>query len=131
MIISKTPLRISFSGGGSDLESFYSLNDGAVLSTSINKYIYVSVNKKFDEKIRLSYSKNEEVSSISNLKHSLVREALDFLKIHKGIEITSIADIQTEGSSLGSSSTFTVGILNALASNKNKKLKKDKLAKTA
>mgnify|MGYP001281848971 FL=1 len=131
MIISKTPLRISFSGGGSDLENFYSFNGGAVLSSSINKYIYVSVNKKFDEKIRLSYSKNEEVSSIANLKHPLVRETLDFLKIYKGIEITSTADIPSEGSGLGSSSSFTVGLLNTLSSFKKKNLSAAKLAKAA
>lgn len=114
MIISKTPLRMSFVGGGSDLPVFYRKFGGAVVSTAIDKFVYVTVNKKFDDRIRLSYSKTEEVSSVNRIKHPLVREALKMLGIPGGVEITSIADIPAKGTGLGSSSSFTVGILNAL-----------------
>jgi D-glycero-alpha-D-manno-heptose-7-phosphate kinase len=114
MIISKTPLRISFVGGGSDFPVFYREFGGAVLSASINKYIYVNVNKKFDEGIRVAYSENEEVGAINQIKHPIVRETLKYLGISGGIEITTIADVPSNGTGLGSSSTFTVGLLNAL-----------------
>jgi D-glycero-alpha-D-manno-heptose-7-phosphate kinase len=114
MIISKTPLRMSFVGGGSDLPVFYRKFGGAVVSTAIDKFVYITVNKKFDDRIRLSYSKTEEVSSVNRIEHPLVREALKMLGIPGGIEITSIADIPAKGTGLGSSSSFTVGILNAL-----------------
>lgn len=115
MIISKTPLRISFVGGGSDLRSFYeqSGDGGAVVTTAINKYIYITVNKKFDNCIRLSYAKTEEVKNILQIEHPIVRAVLKKLNI-KGVEITSIADIPSKGTGLGSSSAFTVGLLHAL-----------------
>lgn len=114
MIISRTPLRISFAGGGSDLAAFYRREPGAVLSTAINKYIYINVNKKFDEQIRASYSITEIVDSVDQLKHELIREALNMVKPQCGIEITSISDIPSQGTGLGSSSTYTVGLLNSL-----------------
>ena len=114
MIITRTPLRISFAGGGSDLPSFYKQERGAVVSTAIDKYIYITVNPKFDHKIRASYSITEMVDSISELKHELIREALCMLNIKEGIEITSISDIPSQGTGLGSSSSYTVGLLNAL-----------------
>jgi D-glycero-alpha-D-manno-heptose-7-phosphate kinase len=114
MIISRTPLRISFVGGGSDLPAFYHQEGGAVLSTTINKYIYITVNPKFDDKIRASYSQTEIVSHVDDLKHELIREALKLVRIDRGIEITSISDIPSRGTGLGSSSTYTVGLLNAL-----------------
>jgi D-glycero-alpha-D-manno-heptose-7-phosphate kinase len=114
MIISKTPLRMSFVGGGSDLAVFYHKYGGAVVSTAINKFVYVTVNPKFDERIRVSYSKTEEARSVDKIKHPLVREAMRMLGIRGGIEITSIADIPAKGTGLGSSSSFTVGLLNAL-----------------
>lgn len=113
MIITKTPLRISFTGGGTDLPDYYLKNGGAVVSAGIDKYIYISVNKKFDNKIRVSYSKTEIVDEVEELRHELVRECLRLVGIKGGIEITSIADIPS-GTGLGSSSTFTVGLLNAL-----------------
>lgn len=113
MIITKTPLRISFTGGGTDLPDYYLENGGAVVSAGINKYIYIAVNKKFDDKIRVSYSKTEIVDEAEELHHELVRECLKLVGIKGGIEITSIADIPS-GTGLGSSSTFTVGLLNAL-----------------
>jgi D-glycero-alpha-D-manno-heptose-7-phosphate kinase len=129
MIVSKTPLRMSYVGGGSDLPSFYREEVGAVLSTSIDKYIYVAVNRKFDGKIRLSYSKTEEVDEVSEIAHPLVREALSMLSIPGGIEIASMADIPSRGSGLGSSSSFTVGLLNALYAFNNQYVSKEVLAK--
>ena len=129
MIVSKTPLRMSYVGGGSDLPSFYREEVGAVLSTSIDKYIYVAVNRKFDGKIRLSYSKTEEVAEVSDIAHPLVREALSMLSIPGGIEIASMADIPSRGSGLGSSSSFTVGLLNALYAFNNQYVSKEVLAK--
>jgi D-glycero-alpha-D-manno-heptose-7-phosphate kinase len=114
MIISRTPLRISFAGGGTDLPGFYRSTPGAVLSTAINKYIYITVNKKFDHKIRASYAVTENVDSIDELQHELIREALKQVKVDGGIEITSISDIPSQGTGLGSSSAYTVGLLNAL-----------------
>ena len=115
MVISRTPLRISFVGGGSDLPTFYREHGGAVVSTAINKYVYVTVNKKFDDGVRVAYSQNEEVASSAEVKHPLVKATLDFLNIKGGVEITSIADIPSRGTGLGSSSSFTVGLINALS----------------
>lgn len=114
MIISRTPMRISFVGGGSDLAVHYRKYGGAVVSTSINKYVFITVNKRFDSSIRVSYSKTEEVASVEEIDHRLVRESLKKLAVLEGIEITSIADIPSRGSGLGSSSAFTVSLLNAL-----------------
>ncbi|HKQ36972.1 MAG TPA: GHMP kinase [Verrucomicrobiae bacterium] len=129
MIISKTPLRMSFVGGGSDLPVFYRRFGGAVVSTAIDKFVYVSVNKKFDDRIRVSYSKTEEVGSVQKIKHPLVREALKLLNIPGGIEITSIADIPARGSGLGSSSAFTVGVLHALHAFANRYASAEQLAR--
>jgi D-glycero-alpha-D-manno-heptose-7-phosphate kinase len=115
MIMTKTPLRITFVGGGTDLPSFYKAHGpGAVVSAAINKYIYIIVNKKFDDKIRVSYSVTEIVDKVEQIKHPTIREALRLLKIDGGIEIVSISDIPSEGTGLGSSSSFLVGLLNAL-----------------
>lgn len=114
MITSKTPLRISFLGGGTDLPVWYERYLGMVVSTTINKYIYVSVNPKFDDNIRVSYSITENVKRVSDIQHDIVRHALQALNIKSGIEIVSVADIPGQGTGLGSSSAFTVGLLNAL-----------------
>lgn len=114
MIISRTPLRMSFAGGGSDLPAYYREFGGAVVSAAINQYVYVNVNKKFDNGIRVGYSKNEEVSSVGEILHPLVRSALEYVQIPGGVEITTIADIPSGGTGLGSSSSFTVGLLHAL-----------------
>lgn len=114
MIISQTPLRVSFLGGGSDLPAFYRRHGGAVLSTAIDQSIYVTVSKKFDQAVRVSYSRTEEVGCAAEVAHPLVREALLSLGIEGGVEITSVADIPARGTGLGSSSAFTVGLLNAL-----------------
>lgn len=114
MIISQTPLRVSFLGGGSDLPSYYRRHGGAVLSTTIDQSVYVTVSRKFDNAVRVSYSRTEEVANASQIEHPLVRESLALLEIEGGIEITSVADIPARGTGLGSSSSFTVGLLNAL-----------------
>jgi D-glycero-alpha-D-manno-heptose-7-phosphate kinase len=114
MIISRTPFRMSFVGGGSDLPAYYRHQPGAVISTAIDKYVYVTINKKFDDGIRIAYSKNEEVSSVDQIEHRLVKAVLQELQINGGIEITTIADIPSKGTGLGSSSSFTVGLLHAL-----------------
>jgi D-glycero-alpha-D-manno-heptose-7-phosphate kinase len=131
MIVSKTPLRMSFVGGGSDLPAFYRDEEGAVLSTSIDKYMYICVNKKFDGRIRISYTRTEDVEHRLQVEHPLVREALDLVGIEGGIEIASMADIPSKGSGLGSSSTYTVGLLNALYAYRNQFASKEKLARQA
>lgn len=131
MIISKTPLRISFVGGGSDIESFYSKSAGAVIATSIDKYVYITVNKKFDDHIRVSYSKTEEVTNVDEIEHKLVKEILKFHKIKGGVEITSIADIPSRGTGMGSSSSFGVGLLHCLYAYRNKYVSAAKLAQEA
>ncbi len=131
MIVSKTPLRMSFVGGGSDLPAFYREEVGAVLSTSIDKYMYVCVNKKFDGRIRISYTRTEDVEHREQVEHPLVREALNLFGIDGGIEIASMADIPSKGSGLGSSSTYTVGLLNALYAYRNQFASKENLAREA
>jgi D-glycero-alpha-D-manno-heptose-7-phosphate kinase len=129
MIVSRTPLRMSFVGGGSDLPSYYRQKGGAVLSTSVDKYMYVTVNKKFDNKIRLSYSITENESSIQKIKHPIVRNTLELLDIQGGVEITSISDIPSQGSGLGSSSSYTVALLHALYAYKGESISKEELGR--
>ncbi len=131
MIISKTPLRMSWVGGGSDLPAFYKEELGAVLSTSIDRYVYIALNPKFDGRIRLNYSKTEEVDLVNQIEHPIFRETLLHMGINGGIEIASMADIPSKGSGLGSSSSFTVGLLNALNAYKNQFSSKEKLAREA
>jgi D-glycero-alpha-D-manno-heptose-7-phosphate kinase len=114
VIISRTPLRISFAGGGSDLPAFYEGEPGAVVSTTITRYVYITVNQKFDRRIRASYAETEIVERVDDLKHELIREALRMTSIDGAIEITSISDIPSRGTGLGSSSAYTVGLLNAM-----------------
>jgi D-glycero-alpha-D-manno-heptose-7-phosphate kinase len=114
MIISRTPLRMSFVGGGSDLPSFYEHFGGAVLSTTIDKYVIVTCNPKFDNGIRVAYSKTEEVTSVDQIEHKIVRAVMTLLGVKGGVEITTIADVPSSGTGLGSSSSFTVGLLNIL-----------------
>lgn len=131
MIISRTPLRISFAGGGSDLPAFYRQEPGAVVSMAINKYIYITVNPKFDHKIRASYSRTEMVDTVGQLQHELIREALQLVEIEGAIEITSISDIPSQGTGLGSSSTYTVGLLNALYAYRHHSAGAERLAREA
>jgi D-glycero-alpha-D-manno-heptose-7-phosphate kinase len=113
MIITRTPLRISLAGGGTDLPEFYETEIGAVTSTAISKYVYIIVVRRFDESIRVSYSKTEIVDSVDEIQHPIVREAMMLAGVTKGVEIVSVADVPA-GTGLGSSSSFTVGLLNAL-----------------
>jgi len=113
MIISRTSFRVSFAGGGSDLPAFYREEPGGVISTAIARYMYVTVHPSFDCGVRVSYSKTEMVSHCDELAHPMVREALRAAGIRSGIEITSVADVPA-GTGLGSSSSFAVGLLNAL-----------------
>lgn len=130
MIITKTPFRVSFCGGGSDMANFYEKYGGCVLSTSINKYCYISIHPYFNEnQTVLKYSENELVESPDQIKHRIFRQVLTDMGIH-GVEISSTADIPG-GTGLGSSSTFTVGLLNTLNCYKGKFVSKDKLAKLA
>jgi len=114
VIISQTPLRISFFGGGTDLRAFYSHDYGAVLSTTIDRYVYVIVKRRFDRQIRVAYTKTEIVNLVQELEHDLVREALLMAGLEGGLEIITVADIPAEGTGLGSSSSLLVGLLNAL-----------------
>lgn len=130
MIITRTPLRISFTGGGTDLPAFYKNGYGAVVSTSIDKYIYITVNKRFDDSIRVNYSQTEIVNHVDELKHDIARECLRMVGIPGGIEITSIADIPS-GTGLGSSSSFAVGLLNGLYTYVGERLSAGELANRA
>lgn len=131
MIISQTPLRLSFLGGGSDLPSYYRRRGGAVLSTAIDKCVYVTVSRKFDDAVRVSYSRTEEVADAVKVEHPIVREALGLLGIKGGVEITSVADIPAKGTGLGSSSTFSVGLLNALHAYAGRHASAEQLAEQA
>ncbi len=115
MIITRTPLRVSFAGGGTDLPSYYrAYGGGAVTSAAIDRYVHVLVNDKFDRSIRVAYSRTENVDRLDDLQHGLVREAMRMVGVHEALEVHTIADIPSEGTGLGSSSTLTVGLLNAL-----------------
>ena len=131
MIISRTPLRVSLVGGGSDLQAFYQHEPGAVVTTAIRKYIYITVNRKFDSKIRASYSVTEIVDALDDVQHELIRESLRLLGIDGGIEITSISDIPSQGTGLGSSSSYTVGLLAALHAYRSEHVSAERLAREA
>ena len=131
MIISRTPFRISFVGGGSDMKAFYAKHQGAVLSTSIDKYMYISSHKNFyKQQIQAKYSQTEIVNSPEDIKHPLIREALLKTGIDGGIEISSIADIPS-GTGMGSSSSFTVGLLHNLYAINRKYVTHEDLAREA
>jgi len=114
MIITQTPLRISFLGGGTDFHGFYEREEGCVVSSTIDKYIFVIIKERFDDKIRVGYTRTEMVDQLDDVQHELVREALRTTGITKKIEISTMGDIPSAGTGLGSSSTVTVGALNAM-----------------
>ena len=131
MIITRTPFRVSFAGGGSDLRDFYSKNGyGAVVSTAIDRYMYIVIHPYFHDKIRVKYSRTEDVEDINQIEHPIVRECLKKVNVERGIEIASFADVPA-GTGLGSSSAFTVGLLNALYAYKGKVVSKERLAREA
>jgi D-glycero-alpha-D-manno-heptose-7-phosphate kinase len=130
MIITRTPFRISFAGGGTDLPAFYAQEPGAVLSAAISKYMYLTVKRRFGGTFRLSYSKTEICDRVENLEHPIVRECLKSLAMTSGLEIVSIADLPAE-SGMGSSGSFTVGLLTALHALKGDFVSQDQLAREA
>ena len=131
MIISQTPLRVSFAGGGTDFARYYREHEGTVVSSAIDKYVYVVVVPRFDELIIVNYTKKETVENVRDLKHELVREAMLRTGVDNGVELTTLADVPSEGSGLGSSSTVTVGLLHALYAYKGKLVTAEQLAREA
>ena len=130
MIVSRTPYRISFVGGGSDLAAYYRRRPGAVIAMAISRYMYVAVNKRFDDSIRVSYTRTEIVNNVNQLKHDLIREAMKRTGVTSGVEITTIGDIPA-GIGLASSSSLTVGVLNALYAYQGRYITADRLAEQA
>jgi len=131
MIITRTPLRISFVGGGTDLPGYASKYTGEVVSAAIDKYVYVTVNQKFDGRVHLRYSHTEVVSAAQDLQHGIVRECLKLLGINRGIEIATISDVPMRGTGLGSSSSLTVGLLEALYAYRGRSIAGNDLAEMA
>jgi len=130
MIVSRTPLRISFAGGGTDLKAFYEIEPGVIVGTSINKYIYIMVNQPIDDTIKIGYWKTEIVDSVQNIEHAIVREVLKSTGLSSNIEVACVSDVPP-GTGLGSSGSFTVGLLNALYAHKSAPMSKEALAKEA
>lgn len=131
MIIVRTPLRVSFVGGGSDIKDFYEQQDGTVVCTAIDKYVFAIVKERFDDMIYINYSRKECVSKVDEIQHDLVREAMKMTGVENGIEITTLADIPSSGSGLGSSSSITVALLHALYTYRNELVTAEQLAETA
>ena len=131
MIVVRAPLRISFVGGGSDFPDYYRAHGGAVLSTAIDKYVYVIVKERFDDQIYINYSRKEIVESVADIQHELVREAMRITGVDRGVEITTLADVPSSGTGLGSSSSITVGLLQALNAYKGVLVTAEQLAQQA
>jgi len=130
MIITRTPFRVSFAGGGSDLQAFWEHEPGAVLSTAIDKYMYLTVKRRFGGTFRVSYSRTELTDRAEQIEHPIVRECLLLLGINQGLEIVSVADLPAQ-SGMGSSSSFTVGRLHALYAHAGRVTSAKRLAETA
>jgi D-glycero-alpha-D-manno-heptose-7-phosphate kinase len=131
MIIVQTPLRVSFFGGGTDFPSYYLQEGGCVLTTAIDKYIFVTIKERFDRKLRVGYTKTEMVDTLDEIHHELIRESLRQAGISTGVEITTMGDIPSEGSGLGSSATVTVGALHAMYSLLGELVPAEQLAREA
>jgi D-glycero-alpha-D-manno-heptose-7-phosphate kinase len=131
VIITQTPLRIGLLGGGTDLPSYYREHGGRVLNCALDKYVYVIVKQRFDDEIYVNYSKKEIVSRVEDLEHELVREAMLMTGVASGVEITTLADIPSSGSGLGSSSAVTVGLLQALFAYQGRQVSAADLAESA
>jgi len=131
MIITQTPLRIGLLGGGTDLPGYYREHGGRVLNCALDKYVYVIVKQRFDDDIYINYSRKEIVSRIEDLEHELVREAMLMTGVARGVEITTLADIPSSGSGLGSSSAVTVGLLHALSVYQGRQVSAKELAEWA
>src|SRR3954454_11823800 len=130
MVISQTPYRVSFAGGGTDLPAFYRREFGAVLSTTIDQHMYVTIHRRFEPSIRISYSKTETSGTIDEIQHDLVREAMRLTEIDEPLEITTIGDVPA-GTGMGSSSSLAVGLLNALFAHKGQVVSHQRLAEMA
>jgi D-glycero-alpha-D-manno-heptose-7-phosphate kinase len=130
MIISQTPYRVSFAGGGTDLPAFYRREHGAVLSTTIDHHMYVTIHRRFEPNIRVSYSRTELAGSLDEVQHELVREAMRQVEIDEPLEITTIGDVPA-GTGMGSSSSLTVGLLNALYAYRHRVVGPETLASQA
>ena len=133
IVITKTPLRISFSGGGTDISNFYKKQSGIVITSTIDKFVYVTVKEHgelFNRNYRLNYSRAENKNKLNKIQNDIIRETLKVIKINKPIYISSISDIPTN-TGLGSSSAFTVGLIKALYEFKNKKISNVAVAKLA
>ncbi len=130
MIISQTPYRVSFAGGGTDLPAFYLREFGAVLSTTIDHHMYVTIHRRFEPTIRVSYSKTETAETIDAVHHDLVREAMRSTEIDEPLEITTIGDVPA-GTGMGSSSSLTAGLLNALYAYRGQIISRQRLAELA
>jgi D-glycero-alpha-D-manno-heptose-7-phosphate kinase len=131
MIIVQTPLRVSFFGGGTDFPSFFRSEGGVVLSSAVNKYIFITIKERFDCKLRIGYTRTEMVDTVAEIQHELIREALKKTRIREGVEITTMGDIPAAGSGLGSSSTVTVGSLHAMYSYLGEIVTAERLAEEA
>lgn len=131
MIITQTPLRIGLLGGGTDLPGYYREHGGRVLNCALDKYVYVIVKQRFDDDIYVNYSRKEIVSRVDDLEHELVRETMRMTGVTKGVEITTLADIPSAGSGLGSSSAVTVGLLHALFAYQGRQMPAEELAERA
>ncbi len=128
MIIVQAPLRTSLFGGGTDFPGYYLEHGGCVLTSAIDKYIFVTIKRRFDNKLRVGYTHTELVDSVDEIHHELIRESLRLTGIDHGIEITTMGDIPSEGSGLGSSSTVTVGALHAMYALKRELVTAERLA---
>jgi D-glycero-alpha-D-manno-heptose-7-phosphate kinase len=131
MIVVQTPLRVSFFGGGTDFRSFFAAEGGCVLSSAIDKYIFVTIKERFDHLLRIGYTRTEMVESVDDIQHELIREALHKTGIRQGVEITTMGDIPSAGSGLGSSSTVTVGALHAMYTYLSEIVPAERLAREA
>ncbi|MEE9607067.1 MAG: GHMP kinase, partial [Myxococcota bacterium] len=131
MIITQTPLRVSFAGGGTDLAAYYAQREGYVVSTAIDKFAYVIVKERFDDDIYLNYMRKEIRSRVDEIEHGLIREAMRVTGVDRGVEVTLLSDVPSEGSGLGSSSSFTVGLLNAFYIYQGEQVTPERLAREA
>jgi D-glycero-alpha-D-manno-heptose-7-phosphate kinase len=131
LIIIQTPLRVSLFGGGTDFPSFIREEGGCVLSSAIDKYIFVTIKERFDSKLRIGYTQTEMVDKIDEIHHELIRESLRLTGIDHGVEITTMGDIPSEGTGLGSSSTVTVGALHAMYAYRGEIVPTEQLARDA
>ena len=130
MIISRSPVRITLGGGGTDLPSYYSKYGGALIAAAIDKYTLVTAHTRFDDDIKLNYSRTEQVQNVDNVKHNIFREGLRLLNIKKGVELTSLSDMPSS-SGLGTSGSFTIALLNALHTYKREFVPQKQLAEEA